>query len=89
MIHPHTHAPATLHVVWPGYSKYLHEFVTLILGSLAEGATRHGHPAVDDAHRGVQSTQEHLQITAAYQVDHGMERLWGRGRVSGIQRQVI
>lgn len=70
-----THTPATLHVFWPGHVKYLHEFVTLVLGSLAEGPARHGHLAVHDAHRGVEGAQEHPQIRAAHQVHHGVERL--------------
>lgn len=74
-----TYAPATLHVFWPGYPEYFHQFVTLILGPLAQGSTRHGHLAVHDAHRGVQGAQEHPQIRAAHQVHHGMERLPGDG----------
>lgn len=70
-----THTPATLHVFWPGYVKYFHEFVTLIPGSLAEGSARHGHLAVHDAHWGINGAQEHPQIRAAHQVHHGMERL--------------
>lgn len=75
-----TCAPATLHVFWPGYPEYFHQFVTLILGPLAEGSTWHGHLAVHDAHRGVEGAQEHPQIRAAHQVHHGVERLPGDGR---------
>lgn len=71
----YTHTPAALHVIWPGDSKYLHEFVTLALGSLAEGATRHGHLTVHHTHGGVQRAQEHPQVGAALQIHHGMERL--------------
>lgn len=81
----HRHTPATLHVIWPGYSKYLHEFVTLIPGSLAERPTWHGHLAVDCAHRSVQGAQEHPQVSAAHQVHHRMERL----RRREIQRQFL
>lgn len=70
-----THAPATLHVIWPGHSEYLHEFVTFVFGSLAEGATRHGHLTVHHTDGAVQSAQEHPQVRAALQVYHGMERL--------------
>lgn len=74
-VHAHKHTPATLHVIWPGDSKYLHEFVTLALGSLAEGATWHGHLTVHHTHGGVQRAQEHPQVRAALQVNHGMKRL--------------
>lgn len=77
--------PATLHVIRPGYSKYLHEFVALIFGPLAEGSTRHGHPAILRAHRGVQGAQEHPQVSAAHKVYHGMKRLQERWRE--IKRQ--
>jgi len=75
----HSYTPATLHVVWPGQSKYLHEFVALVLRLLAEGPARHGHLAVHGAHRSVQGTQEHPQVGAAHQVHNGMKRLQERG----------
>lgn len=49
--------------------------MTLILGSLAEGATRHGHLTVHHTHGGVQRAQEHPQVRAALQVNQGMKRL--------------
>lgn len=85
----HTYTPATLHVIRPNYSKYLHEFVTLVLGSLAEGSAWHGHLAVHNAHWGIEGTQEHPQVTAAHQVDHGMKRLWRGWRTTEIQSDYL
>lgn len=60
------YTPVTVHVVWPGYSKYLHEFVALNLSPLADWSTWHRHLAIDGAHRSVQGTQEHPQVSAAH-----------------------